>query len=129
MFLQLAIFAAAALPATAALSNASNATACVWSANGTHINATNATACIPDLNATDAASGPKCAPLPTWGAPFGIFLGSIASVGINIGQNMQADGIRSLPEAEQHMPWKGMAALCIVGRTLLLAFIHHVRMV
>ena len=52
----------------------------------------------PDPNATDS-SDPElsCQTLPAWGAPLGVTMGVFSSIGINVGQNMQADGIQELP--------------------------------
>jgi len=60
-----------------------------------------------------------CEPLPEGAAPFGIALGSLASVGINIGQNMQADGIKALPLAQQMTPYK--SRVWIIGETVFIA--------
>lgn len=60
---------------------------------------TDASAAAPDAAA--------CQELPAWGVPVGIAMGTVASIGINIGQNLQADGIRNLPESQREtQPWK-----------------------
>ena len=69
-------------------------------------------------NSTDAEAGPSCKELPSWGAPVGIALGSFASVGINIGQNMQADGIATLPEELQAKPFKSRT--WVIGETVFI---------
>ena len=53
--------------------------------------ATPSNATAAGANVTAPAS---CKELPAWGKPLGITMGAIASVFINIGQNLQADGIR-----------------------------------
>lgn len=74
----------------------------------------------PHTNATNGTTpgARECKPLPSWGWPVGVGLGSVASVGINIGQNMQADGIRLLPEADQMKPWK--STVWIIGETVFI---------
>ena len=52
-------------------------------------------------NATDLAAEFACKEPPPWGFALGVAMGTVASVGINIGQNMQADGIRKLPEEQR----------------------------
>jgi len=44
--------------------------------------------------------------LPSWGPPVGILLSTCASIGINVGQNLQANGIGHLPDNEKTMPHK-----------------------
>ena len=58
----------------------------------------------PAANATNATGDDvvyQCKQPPAWGEPVGVIAGAFASVGINIGQNMQADGIRKLPEHQR----------------------------
>jgi hypothetical protein len=74
----------------------------------------NATPPAADTN----SSGLSCKALPSWGGPVGIVLGSFASVGINIGQNMQADGIKLLPLEEQMMPWK--SRVWVIGESVFI---------
>ena len=60
----------------------------------------------PDASAA-APDAAACQELPAWGVPVGIAMGTVASIGINIGQNLQADGIRNLPESQREtQPWK-----------------------
>ena len=62
-----------------------------------------------------------CQELPDWGAPVGISIGSVASIGINIGQNMQADGLRSLPEdIRDTKPWKSRT--WTIGQAVFVTF-------
>ena len=54
--------------------------------------------------------GLVCTELPSWGAPLGIVFGVFGSIGINVGQNMQADGIQGLPEEfRETAPFKSVA--------------------
>ena len=52
------------------------------------------------------ASTFRCDPLPEWGMGLGVAMGVAGSIGINIGQNLQATGIKLLPEAQQARPWR-----------------------
>ena len=45
-----------------------------------------------------------CNELPLWGYPLGIVMGVVGSVGINVGQNLQASGLQQLPEEERTRP-------------------------
>ena len=69
-------------------------------------------------NSTAAASG--CNELPTWGYPLGIFAGVVGSIGINIGQNLQASGLAALDEAERHRPTR--SRLWVIGLGVFIAF-------
>ena len=51
--------------------------------------------------------------LPPWGIPFGIILSTVASIGINIGQNMQAQGINRLTEEQKAAPQQ--SRLWVIG--------------
>lgn len=55
-------------------------------------------------NATDVAAA--CDSFEGWEVPVGVAMGVLGSIGMNVGQNMQATGVRSLPEAVQQFPWR-----------------------
>ena len=57
-------------------------------------------------NATSTAGAAVCKELPAWGVPVGIGLSVAGSIGINIGQNLQAAGIAHLPEELRTKPFK-----------------------
>lgn len=61
-------------------------------------------------------SSAECESLPSWGPPVGILLSTCASIGINCGQNLQANGIASLPENQKGSPNK--SKLFIIGSIL-----------
>ena len=46
----------------------------------------------------------ECDPLPSWGLPVGVAMGVIGSIGINVGQNIQAAGLQKLPKLERARP-------------------------
>eukprot|EP00900_Chrysochromulina_parva_P022243 jgi/Chrpa1/4652/Chrysochromulina_OHIO_Genome00018068-RA len=65
-------------------------------------------------NSTDAVHLERCGnALPTWGVPFGVILSTVASIGINIGQNMQAQGINRLTEEQKSAPQQ--SRLWVIG--------------
>lgn len=74
---------------------------------------------VSAASAANSTGFPTCQELPEWGAPVGIALSSFASVGINIGQNMQADGIRALPKELQMAPYK--SRVWIIGETVFIS--------
>ena len=61
-----------------------------------------------------------CAPLPAWGTPVGVIMGVFGSVGINLGQNLQASGIHELPEELRMKPHKSKK--WVVGLSIFIAF-------
>ena len=72
-------------------------------------------------NATNVTGVPlECNPLPSWGPPVGIFMGVIGSVGINVGQNLQATGMQSLPEELRMKPHN--SKVWIIGLTIFISF-------
>lgn len=58
------------------------------------------------VNATNATDGYTCNALPEWGGAVGVVMGVFGSIGINVGQNLQAAGIQKLPEESRHKPQK-----------------------
>ena len=67
------------------------------------------------------AANMTCQELPDWGPPVGIFMGVLGSIGINIGQNLQADGLRDLPESlREKKPWASKKWL--VGQAVFVSF-------
>ena len=48
--------------------------------------------------------GRECAELPEWGFAIGVCMGVVGSIGINIGQNIQALGLQELPELDRAKP-------------------------
>ena len=66
------------------------------------------------------ATEPECEAKPSWGVPVGIALSTVASIGINIGQNLQAAGISKLPEAERSKPFQ--SKIWRVGMALFVSF-------
>ena len=79
-------------------------------------------AALAQGNATAAGlNATACKELPAWGKPLGIALGTVASVGINIGQNLQADGIRTLPEQfRETQPFKSRT--WVIGQAVFISF-------
>lgn len=49
-----------------------------------------------------------CDETPAWGLPLGIAMGVFGSVGINIGQNIQASGLMELPIEQRATPFKSL---------------------
>lgn len=45
----------------------------------------------------EVGSSSSCEELPAWGVPLGVIMGTFGSIGINIGQNLQASGLQDLP--------------------------------
>jgi hypothetical protein len=65
-------------------------------------------------NSTDGVHLELCKEkLPEWGVPFGVILSTVASIGINIGQNMQAQGINRLTEEQKAAPQQ--SRLWVIG--------------
>ena len=56
-------------------------------------------ASLPSSNAS------QCQELPAWGYSVGIAMSVAGSVGINVGQNLQAAGIAHLPEESRGSPF------------------------
>ena len=57
------------------------------------------------INGTNGtASTADCGELPSWGFAIGVLMGCVGSIGINIGQNIQASGLQALPELERVRP-------------------------
>ena len=76
---------------------------------------------VPCTAQADNATNFTCQELPPWGEPVGIVIGSIASIGINIGQNMQADGLRSLPDdLRDSKPWR--SRVWTIGQVVFVTF-------
>ena len=61
-----------------------------------------------------------CEELPPWGVPLGILMGIAGSVGINVGQNLQAGGLAALPEEQRSNPCR--SRIWIVGQAVFIAF-------
>jgi hypothetical protein len=80
--------------------------------------ATRVAGAAPMANATLASGG--CNPLPSWGVPVGIVAGVVGSVGINIGQNLQATGLLALPPEDSLRPHK--SRLWIFGLLIFILF-------
>ena len=79
---------------------------------------------VPLAAASEAATATAnltCADLPSWGVPVGIAAGTVASIGINIGQNLQADGLRTLPE-ELRMSNPAKSKQWIIGQAVFISF-------
>ena len=72
------------------------------------------------LSGDSAASAAQCGELPPWGLYVGVTMGIFGSVGINIGQNIQAAALQALPELERVKPHKSKR--WIVGLTIFIAF-------
>ena len=53
---------------------------------------------------SNATALPACNPLPPYGVPLGIVMSVAGSIGINVGQNLQAAGIAALPESARSKP-------------------------
>lgn len=70
------------------------------------------------MNGTNVTLVGGCNELPAWGPPVGIVLGTIASIGINVGQNLQADGLRKLPEELRDKSAHGIRSLFCHRRIL-----------
>ena len=64
--------------------------------------------------------GPVCDEAPEWGYYVGIIMSVFGSIGINIGQNLQAAAIAKLPEEERSMPHR--SKLWRVGMGLFVGF-------
>jgi len=79
---------------------------------------------MADFSSGDVASnstGIVCEELPTWGVPVGIAMGVVGSIGINIGQNLQATGLAAMAEEDRAHPhrsrmWRlGMAIFVLMS--------------
>ena len=46
----------------------------------------------------------ECEEMPAGAFPIGVCMGVFGSIGINIGQNLQASGLQALPEEKRHKP-------------------------
>ena len=60
-------------------------------------------------------SGITCEELPAWGAGIGVMMGVFGSIGINVGQNMQAQGLSALPDELKTSPHKSKMWLWGMG--------------
>ena len=58
--------------------------------------------------------------MPESGFAIGVAMGVAGSIGINIGQNLQASGLQALPELERVKPCKSRT--WIIGMTIFIAF-------
>lgn len=56
------------------------------------------------VNATLGVAGTCSTPRPAWGVTVGVLMGVAGSLGINVGQNMQANGIEQLAEVQRVRP-------------------------
>lgn len=61
-----------------------------------------------------------CEPLPTWGYPLGIMMGVAGSIGINVGQNVQASGLQALPVEQHNKPH--LSRLWQIGLVIFVLF-------
>ena len=61
-----------------------------------------------------------CDPLPSWGIGVGVAMGVAGSIGINIGQNVQAMGIKTLDPSDYTSPWK--SKLWRIGLCIFITF-------
>ncbi len=65
--------------------------------------------------------GDNCpAPLPPWGFGVGVAMGVLGSIGINVGQNIQAGGIAKLSPSERSKPFR--SKMWRVGLLIFIAF-------
>ena len=71
-------------------------------------------------NLTMASSGPECGELPEFGLAIGVVMGVFGSVGINIGQNIQAAGLQELPVLDRLKPCKSRG--WIIGLMIFISF-------
>ncbi len=61
-----------------------------------------------------------CEEPPEWGVSVGIVMGVIGSIGINVGQNVQASGLAAMPEEERSRPHRSW--MWRVGMVLFVVF-------
>ena len=64
--------------------------------------------------------GLKCTALPAWGFGVGVLMGIAGSIGINVGQNMQATALDQLPEELKSKPHK--SKLWMWGMVIFVGF-------
>ena len=64
--------------------------------------------------------GLKCTALPAWGFGVGVLMGVAGSIGINVGQNMQATALDELPEELKSKPHK--SKLWMWGMVIFIVF-------
>ena len=57
-------------------------------------------------NASQAPAEFTCTTIPEWGLGVGILMGTAGSIGINVGQNIQAMGIKELDPIYFSKPWR-----------------------
>jgi len=62
----------------------------------------------------------ECDPLPEWGLGVGVAMGVAGSIGINVGQNIQAMGIKSLNPSDYTRPWR--SKLWRMGLAIFIVF-------
>ena len=72
------------------------------------------------VNVTDTVDELLCEELPTWSSFLGVVMGIFGSIGINVGQNMQASGLAALPEEQMTTPHK--STLWIYGMGIFVSF-------
>ena len=70
--------------------------------------------------AGSGADAPACEALPEWGFVIGVIMGVFGSIGINIGQNVQASALQALPELERLRPCQSKK--WIAGLVVFIAF-------
>ena len=73
---------------------------------------------MPTEDGVEDSAG--CAELPDYGLVLGVLMGVVGSIGINIGQNLQAAGLQKLPELERAKPCK--SRMWQVGLAIFIAF-------
>ena len=69
---------------------------------------------------SSTALEPDCEPLPSWGFWLGVGMGVIGSIGINVGQNFQAEAMQQLPPEERGNPCS--STLWIKGQVVFSSF-------
>ena len=72
------------------------------------------------MTSEDAADSAGCAELPDYGLVLGVLMGVVGSVGINIGQNIQASGLQKLPDLERAKPCK--SRMWQIGLAIFITF-------
>ena len=65
-----------------------------------------------------------CEELPSWGYPLGIVMGIFGSIGINIGQNLQASGLQALPEKDRVKPMQSVVWRIGLGIFILFSLVN-----
>lgn len=58
------------------------------------------------MASSPSSSAAECDSFPAWGLTIGVLMGVLGSIGINVGQNLQATGVRSLHVKDQPFPWR-----------------------